>query len=152
VLQSAQRIDFRSYMVDDILVKVDRASMLASLETRAPFLDAPVIEFVFGKVPDHLKVTLRERKVLLRRLAHRLLPGGLDLRRKQGFSIPLRDWLAGEWGTFMREVLTQADPALFDRAEIAALLAADARHVNNAHRIFALTIFELWRREYGITV
>ncbi|MDP9192144.1 MAG: asparagine synthase (glutamine-hydrolyzing) [Acidobacteriota bacterium] len=151
-LQSAQRIDFRSYMVDDILVKVDRASMLTSLETRAPFLDAPIIEFVFGKVPDHLKVTLRERKVLLRRLAHRLLPGGLDLRRKQGFSIPLRAWLAGEWGTFTREVLTEADPALFDRAEIAALLAADARHLNNANRIFALTIFELWRREYNITV
>ncbi|HEX2123680.1 MAG TPA: asparagine synthase (glutamine-hydrolyzing), partial [Thermoanaerobaculia bacterium] len=152
VLQSAQRIDFRSYMVDDILVKVDRASMLASLETRAPFLDAPVIEFAFGKVPDHLKVTLRERKVLLRRLARRLLPAGLDLRRKQGFSIPLRRWLAGEWGAYVREVLRESDRALFDPNEIEALLTAQSHGANNTHRLFALTIFELWRREYRVTV
>ncbi len=151
VLQSAQRMDFRSYMADDILVKVDRASMLASLETRAPFLDPPLIEFAFGRVPDHLKVTLRERKVLLRRLARRLLPPGLDLQRKQGFSIPLRDWLAGAGGTFMREVLAEVDSVLFDRAEVEALLIAHARHGGNAQRIFALMMFEMWRREYRVT-
>jgi asparagine synthase (glutamine-hydrolysing) len=149
-LQAMQRIDFRSYMVDDILVKVDRASMLASLETRAPFLDPSVIEFAFGKVPDRLKVTMNERKVLLRRLAERLLPPQLDLRRKQGFSIPLDTWFQGEWGAFMREVLSQADPAIFDRAGIADLLQRQERFRNQTHRIFALTMFELWRREYRV--
>src|ERR1041385_98923 len=150
-LQAMQRIDFRSYMADDILVKVDRASMLASLETRAPFLDPSVIEFAFGKVPDHLKVTLKERKVLLRRLAERLLPPQLDLRRKQGFSIPLDTWFEGEWGTFMRDVLSQADPSIFVPAGLDDLLQRQERFRNQIHRIYAVVMFELWRREYRIS-
>ena len=149
-LQAMQRLDFRSYMVDDILVKVDRASMLASLETRAPFLDPAVIEFAFGKVPDRWKVTLRQRKVLLRRLALRLLPPQLDLTRKQGFSIPLDRWFDGQWGEFMREVLASADANIFNRAAIADLLQRQERLRNQTHRIFALMMFELWRREYRI--
>jgi asparagine synthase (glutamine-hydrolysing) len=152
MLQAAQRIDFRSYMVDDILVKVDRASMLTSLEVRAPFLDHNVIEFAFGSVPDRLKANLRERKILLRRLAAKLLPSQLDLKRKQGFAIPLSAWLTGEWGTFLRDVLQSADPAIFRREAIDDLFAGHAKWGNQAHRLFALAIFELWRREYGITL
>jgi asparagine synthase (glutamine-hydrolysing) len=152
LLSGMQRIDFRGYMVDDILVKVDRASMLASLETRAPFLDPAVIEFAFGKVPDALKVDLRRRKILLRRLAARLLPKQLDLTRKQGFSIPLDSWFAGEWGKTMRGVLAEADPAIFNRDAIRRLFTARARLSNNSQRLFALMVFELWRREYRITL
>jgi asparagine synthase (glutamine-hydrolysing) len=152
LLQAMQRVDFRSYMVDDILVKVDRASMLASLETRAPFLDPAVIEFAFGKVPDALKVNFRERKILLRRLAARLLPPQLDLRRKQGFSIPLDTWFAGEWGPMMRSVLAEADPAIFRRDGLAALFERQSRFGNHLQRLYALTVFELWRREYRVTL
>jgi asparagine synthase (glutamine-hydrolysing) len=150
LLQGMQRIDFRSYMVDDILVKVDRASMLASLETRAPFLDPSVIEFAFGKVPDRLKVHGRDRKILLRTLAARLLPSDLDLRRKQGFAVPLSVWFAGEWGKMMRDVLGSADRAIFKPEAIADLFAKQERHGNQLHRLFALTVFELWRREYRV--
>jgi asparagine synthase (glutamine-hydrolysing) len=150
LLQGMQRIDFRSYMVDDLLVKVDRASMLASLETRAPFLDPSVIEFAFGKVPDRLKVHGRDRKILLRKLAARVLPKELDIRRKQGFSVPLQVWFEGEWGKTMREVLGSADPAIFHPAAIADLFAKQERNGNQLHRIFALTVFELWRREYRV--
>src|SRR5262245_59242334 len=89
VLQAATSIDFSTYLADDILVKIDRASMLTSLEVRAPWLDHRLIEFAFGRVPDTLRATIRERKILPRRLATRLLPAGLDLARKQGFSLPL---------------------------------------------------------------
>lgn len=153
MLQAAQRIDFRSYMVDDILVKVDRASMLASLETRSPFLDPAVVEFAFGKVPDKLKVTLTGRKILLRRLAARLLPRQLDLRRKQGFSVPISAWFAGgEWGTFIRDVLASAPAELFHPAAISGLIELETRHHNQSHRIFALTMFELWRRQHRISL
>jgi asparagine synthase (glutamine-hydrolysing) len=149
-LQAMQRIDFRGYMVDDILVKVDRASMLASLETRAPLLDPSIIEFAFRCVPDSLKVNLRERKILLRRLAARLLPPQLDLARKQGFSIPLQAWLAGEWGTMMRGVLAEADPDIFNREALTRLFES---HLGNfSQRIFALTVFEMWRRTYNVTL
>jgi asparagine synthase (glutamine-hydrolysing) len=89
--------DFHSYLPDDILVKVDRASMLASLEVRAPFLDNRVIEFAYGRVPDKYRATLTQRKVLLRHLGRRLLPPELDLKRKMGFQIPLKAWFKGAW-------------------------------------------------------
>ena len=151
MLQAAQRIDFRSYMVDDILVKVDRASMLTSLEVRAPFLNFRVAEFAFGSVPDELKVNARgQKKILLRRLAARLLPKELDLKRKQGFSIPLTQWLTGSWGDFMREALLGSE--IFDAKAVEDLFAAQKASGNHSQRIFALTIFELWRREYGISL
>ena len=152
MLQAAQRIDFRSYMVDDILVKVDRASMLASLETRAPFLDPAVIEFAFRTVPDRWKVHGTERKILLRRLAERLLPSQLDLKRKQGFALPLGEWFAGDWGTFIREVLSGVPETIFRRHAIDDLLRGQERTGNQIHRLFALTMFELWRREYRVSL
>jgi asparagine synthase (glutamine-hydrolysing) len=149
-LQQATSVDFMTYLVDDILVKVDRASMLASLEVRTPFLEPSVIEFAFGRLPDNLRATISERKVLLRRLAARLLPPELDLKRKQGFSIPLDAWLRGGWGDYVRSVLFEADPSLFNQDEIRRLWDAQQRGNSNAHRLFALVMFELWRREYKV--
>ena len=145
-------VDFMTYLVDDILVKVDRSSMLASLEVRAPWLDYRLIEFAFARVPDRLKATSHERKILPRKLAERLLPSSLDLRRKQGFSLPLTEWFKGDWGRFVSEVLHEADSALFSQRAIQSLLDGQRRGLNNTHRLFSLTMFELWRRRYGVTL
>jgi len=147
-VQRAMSMDFRTYMVDDILVKVDRASMLTSLEVRAPLLDPRIIEFAFGRVPDRLRAWKGQRKVLLRKLARRVLPPQFDVARKQGFSIPLDAWFRGDWGGFMRQVLAEIDPALFDPGAIQALITGQELGLVNSHRLFALVIFELWRREY----
>jgi asparagine synthase (glutamine-hydrolysing) len=151
-LQKATAVDFMTYLVDDILVKVDRASMLASLEVRAPFLDASMIEFAFRDVPDHLKATANQRKILPRMLAERLLPKGLDLTRKQGFSLPLSSWFRGEWGQFVGDVLSSADPHIFDQRSIQRLMRGQRMGFSNTQRLFALTMFELWRRHYGVTL
>jgi asparagine synthase (glutamine-hydrolysing) len=151
-LRGATEADFRSYLPDDILVKVDRASMLASLEVRAPFLDHRVVELAFGRVPDGLRATASARKILLRRVAARVLPPELDLQRKQGFSLPLGAWLKGAWGGFVESVLAEAPPTLFEPREVRALLEAQRRGRSNAQRIFALVLFELWRREYSVTL
>ncbi|HEX7153269.1 MAG TPA: asparagine synthase (glutamine-hydrolyzing) [Thermoanaerobaculia bacterium] len=145
LLRRAQQADFRTTLPDGYLVKVDRASMLRSLETRAPFLDQRLIEFAFGRVPDRLKVRGSETKVLPRRLAKKLLPPELDMRRKQGFTMPLGAWFANGWGAMVEEVLSQS---LFDRAFVNELLEGQRRGRNNTGRLFALMIFELWRREY----
>jgi asparagine synthase (glutamine-hydrolysing) len=150
-LQQSTALDFRTYLVDDILVKVDRASMLCSLEVRAPFLDPRLIEFAFRRVPDRLRATAQERKILLRRLAERLLPRTLDLKRKQGFALPLRKWLKGDWGRYIEAVLTGREADLFDRRVVRRLLAGQRGGFSNMQRLFALTMLELWRREYGIT-
>ncbi len=90
-LRQSTRLDFSTYMVDDILVKVDRASMLCSLEVRAPFLDPRLIEFALRRVPDRLRATSRASEKCSRADSpRRLLPSSLDLTRKQGFSLPLR--------------------------------------------------------------
>lgn len=150
-LQQSTALDFRTYLVDDILVKVDRASMLCSLEVRAPFLDPRIIDLAFRRVPDRLRATARERKILPRRLAERLLPKTLDLTRKQGFSLPLRSWFKGDWGRFIEDVLMSADADWFDRRVVRQLVMGQKGGFSNTTRLFALTMVELWRREYGIT-
>ena len=149
LLDRATRMDFENYLPEDILVKVDRASMLNSLEVRAPMLDVSVIEFAFGRVPSHLKASERGRKILLKKLAARILPPAFDRRRKQGFSIPLDDWLrSGSWCQYFRDVLLDSSQTLFDRSVIRRLFDGQQRGLRNGERLFGLVMFELWRREY----
>ena len=97
-------------------------------------------------MPDRLRATARERKILLRRLAERVLPGGLDLTRKQGFSMPLAKWFKGDWGRFIEDVLTSREAILFDRQWCGSCSPASESGFSNTHRLFALTMIELWRR------
>lgn len=152
LIQRATRLDFRNYLPEDILVKVDRASMLSSLEIRAPFLDYRIVEFAFGKVPTHLKVTPSSRKILLKKLCHRILPTEFDIKRKQGFSIPLSEWLKdGKFRVLFEDVLYDPN-CLFEKKMVESLFKGEAKGYNNSERLFCLTIFELWRREYSATI
>jgi asparagine synthase (glutamine-hydrolysing) len=151
LLQRATRMDFENYLAEDILVKVDRASMLNSLEVRAPWLDHRLIEFAFARVPSTLKASSNRRKILPKLLAKRLLPPEFDLQRKQGFSIPLASWLSGkEWGGYFRDVLLDSKDGLFNERFVRQLLEGQERGRANGERLFALVLFELWRREYEI--
>jgi asparagine synthase (glutamine-hydrolysing) len=153
LLQRATRMDFQNYLVEDILVKVDRASMLNSLEVRAPLLDYRIIEFAFGRVPSRLKATATSRKILLKTLARKLLPPGFDLVRKQGFSIPIKDWLkGGEWKDFFHDVLLSSENTTFNKKVVERLLDGQRKGRNNSERLFALVMFELWRRDYSVSV
>lgn len=153
VVQRMTRTDFENFLAEDILVKVDRASMLNSLELRAPFLDYRVVEFAYREIPAHLKATATKRKVLLKELCARVLPPGFDMHRKQGFSIPLGLWLKeGEWQTFFRRVLVDESDGFFDRRFVRNLLEGQRRGRSNSERLFSLALFELWRRHYGATL
>ena len=153
LLQRATRMDFGNYLAEDILVKVDRASMLNSLEVRAPLLDYRLTEFAFGKVPSRLKATAHGRKILLKKLAERILPREFDLQRKQGFSIPLASWLqSGPWKAFFHETLLGSESNVFNRVEMSKLLHGQAKGRANSERLFALVLFELWRREYQVSM
>jgi asparagine synthase (glutamine-hydrolysing) len=149
-LQAATRMDFRGSMAEDYLVKVDRASMLASLELRAPFLDRKLVEFAFSRLPDEMRVSAGSRKIVLRKLVQKLVPIDADWSRKQGFSVPLGAWMQASFGDFIRSVLTDSG-ATFPRSEIDRLFDEQARGRDNANRIFALVIFELWRNQYGVS-
>ena len=144
-------MDFENYLPENLLVKVDRASMLNSLEVRAPLLDFRLIEFAFGKVPSQMKATATNRKVLLKKLTARLLPLEFDQQRKQGFSIPLDSWLqSGPWLECFREVLLDDSQILFDGHVIEGLFEGQSKGRFNGERLFGLVMFELWRREYRV--
>ena len=133
-------------------MKVDRASMLNSLEVRAPFLDYRVIEFAYGKVPTRLKTTVTDKKIILKQLCQKLLPPEFDRQRKQGFSIPLAQWLkGGELRELFYDVLGRAD-GLFDQKTVVSLLKGQDRGRGNSQRLFSLVLFELWRREYEVAL
>ena len=150
LLQRATRMDFNNYLAEDILVKVDRASMLNSLEVRAPFLDHRLIEFAFNRVPSTLKLSAGDRKIMLKRLATRILPAAFNKRRKQGFSIPMAEWLkAGPFRELFWDTLLSQN-CLFDGHTVMHLLKGQDRGRNNGERLFALVQFELWRQAYGV--
>ena len=153
LLQRATRMDFANYLAEDILVKVDRASMLNSLELRAPLLDRRVIEFAFGRVPSALKTTKEgQKKVLLKRLTERILPPEFDRNRKQGFSVPIADWLkGGPFRDLFNDVLGSRE-SLFDLPTVQALMRGQNRGLENGDRLFALVQFELWREAYATYV
>jgi asparagine synthase (glutamine-hydrolysing) len=152
ILQRATRMDFENYLPEDILVKVDRASMINSLEVRAPFLDYRLIEFAYSKVPSSLKATKLDKKILLKKLAKQILPKEFDYSRKQGFSIPLSSWLnGGPWLKYFEEVLLSSNDSLFDKKEVLKLINGQKAGRSNSERLFALVLFELWRKEYEIS-
>jgi asparagine synthase (glutamine-hydrolysing) len=147
VLNRQLYADLMLYLVDDILVKVDRMSMATSLETRAPFLDVDVMELAFS-MPGHLKIRDGQRKFVLKQAMRGLLPDRILHRKKQGFSIPLKNWLRRELEPLMRELLSPARVVrrgLFDPAEVTALVEAHvAGRENHAHTLFPLMVFERW--------
>ena len=97
--------DLSLYLADDILVKVDRMSMATSLETRAPFLDGDVMELAFS-MPGHLKIRNGERKWILKQAMRGVLPDSILNRKKEGFSIPMKNWLRRELQPLMRDLLS----------------------------------------------
>jgi asparagine synthase (glutamine-hydrolysing) len=151
LLQRSTRMDFQNYLAEDIMVKVDRASMLNSLEIRAPMLDLNLIEFAFNKVPSHLKANSHEKKILLKRLTQRVLPPEFDRNRKHGLTIPLSKLIKeGEFRKLFHEVLRDPNCS-FDAGTVDSLLRGEDQGRSNGERLFSLVMFELWRREYGVT-
>ena len=142
-----QDVDFGIYLVDDLRVKTDRASMAHSLELRVPFLDREVADFAFA-LPRDQRVRGLSKKRLLRRAAAPFLPDEVTKGPKQGFSIPVAAWLRNGLGPFAREALS---PAALDSAQLldpaAATQLIDAhqeRREDYSRQIWGLMALSLW--------
>jgi asparagine synthase (glutamine-hydrolysing) len=144
-------VDLKSYLCDNILTKVDRMSMAVSLEARVPYLDKDLVTLAF-EMPDSLKVAGGETKILLKEIAAGLLPRQCIYRPKEGFSIPIKNWLRQELRPLLEELLSPArirEGGLFEPACVARLKAEHlAGRANHSHVLWGLMVFEAWRRRW----
>jgi asparagine synthase (glutamine-hydrolysing) len=150
-MDRAMYVDARTYMIDDVLTKVDRMSMAVSLEAREPLLDHKLLEFA-ARVPATLKLKNGQSKYLLRRVLDRRVPRSIIDRRKQGFAAPIGDWLRGPLAPLAAELLLDGrlrDRGIFDDREVSRLWTEHtARRVEHPHRLWQLVMLELWFRQF----
>ncbi len=142
-------VDVRTYLPGDLLAKVDIATMAHSLEARSPFLDPEMMTFA-AAIPAPMKLHGMQKKLILRDALRAWLPDSILDRPKQGFSVPLAEWLRGELREYSREVLL--DPAAFGRERfrpdaVRGLLDRHLAGEDNSQRIWALMMLELWKAE-----
>ena len=139
--------DLMTYLPNDLLVKVDIATMAVSLEARSPFLDHHVIEFA-ASLPERLKLRRLTTKYLLKKVLRRLLPAENLDRRKMGFGVPIGHWFRGKMQPFLREVVL-SDKALrrglFKPEVVKQLVEQHTRSERDySHQLWTLLMLELW--------
>jgi len=145
------RADLLTYLPDDLLVKMDRATMANSLEARAPLLDHHLVEFA-ARLPVDRKIDGSNSKVLLRLIAKRLMPAEHVDRPKMGFTPPTGDWFRGSLGVRFQELVLAPDAALRDHLDVTAAASLFAEHrsgrAEHEHQLWMLLMFELWARRW----
>jgi asparagine synthase (glutamine-hydrolysing) len=142
-------VDTRTYLPGDLLTKIDIATMAHSLEARSPFLDPEMMQFA-ASIPAPMKLRGMEKKVILRDALRAWLPDSILDRPKQGFSVPLAEWLRGELREYSREVLldpASLSSARFRPAAVEELLDGHLAGQDHSQRIWALLMLEQWRAE-----
>ena len=144
-------VDVKTYMCDDILVKVDRMSMATSLEARVPFLDHRVVEFS-GTVPGGMKLQGKRTKVILKEALTEILPEKIINRGKEGFSIPIKQWLKTDLKPMMLDMLSEdrlKREQFFQPAYVRRLIDEHLKgKENHSHRLWALMTFQNWKKIY----
>jgi asparagine synthase (glutamine-hydrolysing) len=150
-LESTVATDVRLYLPDDLLVKMDIASMAHSLEVRSPFLDHQVMEFA-ASLPPALKLRGLTPKYLLRRAMRTVLPSAIVRRRKMGFGVPIDAWFRGELGDVAGDVLLgrrARERGRFRIEEVRRLLDEHASGRGHHHALlWSLLMLELWERMF----
>lgn len=143
--------DVNSYLTDDICVKVDRMSMANSLEVRSPILDKEVMQFA-AKLPMHLKLNDGTGKVLLRQLCKKYLPPQLLNKPKQGFGIPLAEWLRGDLREKMWDTLNQQsikERGMFNVAFAKKMMEQhETGAVDNSEQLWVVLMAETWAQRF----
>ncbi len=150
-LTKIQYVDTKTYLAEDILTKVDRASMLCSLETRAPLLDHEVVELA-ARIPSSLKIGNSETKHILKMAMKDLLPNEILFRKKMGFGVPLVHWFKKDLAEHARDILLSrkaVERNIFNQNYIGSMLNNHQKKGRDlSARIWALLFFEHWCRNW----
>ena len=151
VVDAMLDVDVQTWLPDDLLVKMDIATMASSLEARSPLLDHELMEFA-AALPAELKVRGREKKVVLRGALRGWIPDEILDAPKRGFRLPLGEWLRGELRDFARDVLLDRcaiERGCFREGYVRGLLDRHAAGVqDHSQGIWTLLMFELWHQEF----
>lgn len=144
--------DFQTYLPDDLLTKVDIASMAVAIESRSPFLDHEMLELT-AKMPFNLKLRgINNKKYILKETLRGIIPDEVMFRPKVGFSVPIDDWFRGELKDYAYQNLLAKkflNRGLFNKEAVKSILDAHAKtKTNYAYPIWALLTLELWFQEY----
>jgi asparagine synthase (glutamine-hydrolysing) len=146
-IEQMQFLDMNFYMAEDILTKVDRASMAVSLEVRAPFLDPRVAEFA-ASLPLRYKLKGNQGKYVLKKAMEKLLPKNILHRPKKGFGVPIAEWLKGRLNPLMRDLLDSTrlkNQGLFEENHVQKLINEHETGAASHHKqLWTLLVFQLW--------
>lgn len=148
--ENLMRASLNTRLLNDYLVKVDRASMAHSLEVRSPFLDHELAEFALS-IPIDLKMKNGQQKYLLKKLGQKYMYDDIFNRPKRGFEIPIKNWLQNELHEFAADHLTDLSKReLFkDFNGLSLLKEHQENKINHAHRIWALISLEIWNKKFN---
>ena len=149
-LSKMQKLDMQTYMVDDILTKVDRASMMNSLESRVPLLDHKLAELSF-KMPVNLKWNKGNKKYILKESMRAALPEGILNHKKKGFSIPLKLWFKDDLKSYTADVLSVPSSPMYDYLNFSTVQKMFNDHQKGQRtygsKIWSLLFFNEWLRQ-----
>ena len=148
-LSRLQYLDIKTYLVDDILVKVDRASMANSLEVRCPILDHKFMEVV-ARIPSSLKLRAGQGKYIFKRSLQSLLPKEILTRPKQGFAMPLAEWFRGDLKHLGPELILSADPlGILDPGGVRKLWEKHQSGLRDfSTPLWAILMYRLWQKTF----
>lgn len=153
-ISNLQYLDMKTYMVDDVLTKVDRASMINSLEVRVPFLDHKFAELSF-KIPWDLKLKGNEKKYILRKSMRPYLSKNILDRNKKGFGIPLSLWFKDDLKEYINDTLLSTNPLYskyIDRNYVEKIIINDRKGKRNfSSKIWTLVFLEEWLKQNQTT-
>ncbi len=150
-IEQMQFLDINYYMAEDILTKVDRASMAVSLEVRAPFLDPRIAQFA-AQIPLEYKLKGNKGKYILKKAMENMLPKNILHRPKKGFGIPIADWLKGRLNPLMHEMLNETrlkNQGLLNEKFVQKLIKEHEDNTASHHKqLWTLLVFQLWYDKY----
>ena len=154
-IEQMQFLDLNYYMAEDILTKVDRASMAVSLEVRAPFLDPRIAEFA-AKIPLEYKLKGSQGKHILKKAMENMLPKNILHRPKKGFGIPIAEWLKGSLNSLMHDLLAPEklkNQGLFDTNFVQKLITEHEKNIASHHKqLWTLLVFQLWLENFPVSI
>lgn len=143
--------DLKSYLPNNILYKLDTCSMANSLELRSPFLNNDLVDYVLKYINCNLKVSALDKKIILKKLAKKILPKKFNINRKLGFSVPLNIWLrSGHLRNYSYDILMSSDNYTRDSINKLFISLDEGNFVGD--KIFSLLVFDRWLNNYNLNL